>query len=134
MLTRLKAQGAAYQKLDPAHPVALGIDLVVSVPDRFKGKDGTLQPPRRRDATIQQYVDFCKKNDLLLFLDLNIGWSDPLKELMSLRQVPEAAVRRGGDRPGVDVPAAQRHPRREPVERPGQRPESADQGGRRRCR
>src|ERR1700753_1686846 len=29
MLNQLKTQGAAYQKLDPAHPVDLGIDLVV---------------------------------------------------------------------------------------------------------
>src|SRR6185312_510880 len=41
MLSRLRAQGAVYEKLDPAHPVALGIDLVVSVPDRFKGRSGT---------------------------------------------------------------------------------------------
>jgi hypothetical protein len=85
MLKRLKAQGAVYQKLDPAHPVALGIDLVVSVPDRFKGKSGTYSH-HVDAATIQQYVDFCKKNNLLLFLDLNIGWADPLTELMSFSQ------------------------------------------------
>jgi hypothetical protein len=82
MLKRLKAQGAVYQKLDPAHPVMLGIDLVVSVPDRFKGKSGTYSH-HVDAATIQQYVDFCRKNNLLLFLDLNIGWADPLTELMS---------------------------------------------------
>lgn len=82
MLRRLRAQGAVYQKLDPTHPVALGIDLVVSVPDRFKGRSGTYSH-HVDAATIQQYVDFCKKSDLLLFLDLNIGWADPLTELMS---------------------------------------------------
>jgi hypothetical protein len=82
MLNRLKAQGAAYEKLDPAHPVVLGIDLVVSVPDRFAGKDHTYSH-HVDAATIQQYVDFCQKNNLLLFLDLNIGWANPLKELMS---------------------------------------------------
>jgi hypothetical protein len=80
MLTRLRNQGAAYQKLDPAHPVALGIDLVVSVPDRFKGKNGTYSH-YVDSATIDQYVAFCKKNDLLLFLDLNIGWAKPLTVL-----------------------------------------------------
>src|SRR5262245_41975913 len=80
MLNRLKAQGAAYEKLDPAHPVVLGIDLVVSVPDRFAGKDHTYSHHVDAD-TIQEYVDFCAKNNLLLFLDLNIGWADPLKEL-----------------------------------------------------
>src|SRR5262245_58626087 len=81
MLNRLKAQGAAYEKLDPAHPVVLGIDLVVSVPDRFAGKDHSYSH-HVDAATIEQYVDFCQKNKLLLFLDLNIGWADPLKELM----------------------------------------------------
>jgi hypothetical protein len=82
MLNRLKAQGAAYQKLDPAHPVMLGVDLVVSVPDRFKGRSGTYSH-HVNAATIDQYVDFCRKNHLLLFLDLNIGWANPLTELMS---------------------------------------------------
>jgi hypothetical protein len=80
LLTRLKNQGAAYQKLDPAHPVALGIDLVVSVPDRFRGKSGTYSHYVDA-ATIDQYVAFCQKNNLLLFLDLNIGWAKPLTVL-----------------------------------------------------
>jgi hypothetical protein len=80
MLTRLRAQGAVYQKLDPAHPVTLGIDLVVDVPDRFRGKGGTYSH-YVDSATIDQYVAFCKKNDLLLFLDLNIGWAKPLTVL-----------------------------------------------------
>jgi hypothetical protein len=80
MLARLKTQGAVYERLDPAHPVKLGIDLVVSVPDRHPGGDGSYS--HHVDATtIQRYVDFCRANDLLLFLDLNFGWSDPTKEL-----------------------------------------------------
>jgi hypothetical protein len=80
MLSRLRAQGAAYQKLDPAHPVALGIDLVVDVPDRFRGKSGTYSH-YVDDATVAQYAAFCKKNDLLLFLDLNFGWAKPITVL-----------------------------------------------------
>lgn len=82
MLTRLRSQGAEYQKLDPKHPVALGIDLVVSVPDRFPGTDRSYSH-HVSDATIESYVDFCQAHNLLLFLDLNIGWSNPLKELLS---------------------------------------------------
>src|SRR5437667_2384372 len=40
MLSSLRAQGAAYQKLDPQHPVQLGIDLVASVPDGYPGPNG----------------------------------------------------------------------------------------------
>jgi len=85
MLARLRTQGAAYEALDPEHPVQLGIDLVVSVPDRFKGKSGTYSH-HVSDAVIDSYVDFCRKNDLLLFLDLNIGWADPVTELMSFSE------------------------------------------------
>ena len=127
MLRRLKAQGAVYLKLDPTHPVALGIDLVVSVPDRFKGKSGTYSH-HVDAATIQQYVDFCEKNDLLLFLDLNIGWGRPAHRAHVVLAVPEAAVRRGRHRSGVDVPAAQRAFRQESVQRPGQRSEPDDRG------
>src|SRR3989449_7212133 len=37
MLAELRHQGAAYEQLDSDHPVRLGIDLVVSVPDAFPG-------------------------------------------------------------------------------------------------
>lgn len=80
MLRALQQQGDAYQKIDPAHPVELGIDLVVSVPDGYPGPNGTYS--HHVDAgTIQRYIDFCSKNNLLLFLDLNFGWSPLMKEV-----------------------------------------------------
>jgi hypothetical protein len=80
MLDRLRAQGAEYERLDPAHPVALGIDLVASVPDSDPGPAGTYS--HRLDAeTMDRYVEFCRANGLLLFLDLSFGWAEPLQEL-----------------------------------------------------
>ena len=80
MLAALKQQGNAYQQIDPTHPVELGIDLVVSVPDGFPGPNGTYS--HHVDAgTIQTYIDFCSKNNLLLFLDLNFGWSPVMQEV-----------------------------------------------------
>jgi hypothetical protein len=80
VLERLRAQGAEYERLDPAHPVALGIDLVASVPDSFPGDDG-LYRHRVDTATLEKYVGFCRANNLLLFLDLSFGWSPPMQEL-----------------------------------------------------
>lgn len=80
MLNNLKAQGAAYQELDPAHPVDLGIDLVASVPDGAPGPAGTYSH-HLDSATIQQYIDFCQQNHLLLFLDLNFGWAPVMPEV-----------------------------------------------------
>ena len=80
MLAALKKQGAAYEQLDPAHPVQLGIDLVVSVPDAYAGPQGNYS--HHVDAgTIQSYIDFCRKNDLLLFLDLNFGQAPIMGEV-----------------------------------------------------
>lgn len=80
MLAQLKAQGDAYATADPAHPVQLGIDLVVSVPDNYPGPQQTYS--HHVDATtIQSYIDFCKSNNLLLFLDLNFGQAPVKPEL-----------------------------------------------------
>lgn len=72
MLKDLQQEGAAYSALDPAHPVDLGIDLVVSVPDPYPGPAGTYSH-HVDSATIQSYIDFCRAHGLLLFLDLNFG-------------------------------------------------------------
>lgn len=80
MLSRLREQAAAYEKLDPAHPVKPGIDLVVSVPDSFPGPHATYSH-HVDPATIQRYIDFCRSNDLLLFLDLNIGQAPVMQEV-----------------------------------------------------
>jgi len=79
MLTQLMQQGDVYQKLDPTHPVQLGIDLVVSVPDPFPGPTGYYSHHVDAD-TIQAYVDFCQNHGLLLFLDLNFGQAPVLPE------------------------------------------------------
>jgi hypothetical protein len=80
MLAALRHQGAAYEQLDPEHPMQLGIDLVVSVPDAFPGPQNSYS--HHVDAgTIQSYIDFCSKNDLLLFLDLNFGQSPIMDEI-----------------------------------------------------
>ena len=80
MLAALRKQGAAYEQIDPAHPVQLGIDLVVSIPDANAGPQGTYS--HHVDAgTIQSYIDFCSRNGLLLFLDLNFGQAPIMKEV-----------------------------------------------------
>jgi hypothetical protein len=80
MLAALVQQGAAYGLLDPEHSVQLGIDLVVSVPDAYPGPQGTYSH-HVDAATIQSYIDFCRKNDLLLFLDLDFGQAPIMSEV-----------------------------------------------------
>ncbi|HEY1348093.1 MAG TPA: hypothetical protein VGF67_00535 [Ktedonobacteraceae bacterium] len=72
MLKNLRAQAATYERIDPAHSVLPGIDLVVSIPDSSPGAAGTYS--HHLDAqTIQRYVAFCQRYGLLLFLDLDFG-------------------------------------------------------------
>jgi hypothetical protein len=66
MLTALRKQGAAYEQLDLEHPVQLGIDLVVSVPDAYPGPQRSYSH-HVDAATIQSYIDFCRKNNLFGF-------------------------------------------------------------------
>lgn len=81
-LPQLQALGNQYAAADPTHPVKLGIDLVINViqpcawypkyctswaPDAGKDIDGT------HVDGIQDYIDFCQKHNLLLFLDLQLG-------------------------------------------------------------
>jgi len=80
MLNQLTQQGAIYQKLDPAHPVQPGIDLVVSVPDGAPGPTGYYSHHVDAD-TIQAYVDYCQAHGLLLFLDLNFGQAPVMPEV-----------------------------------------------------
>lgn len=55
----------------------LGFDLVASIPDSYPGPGGTYS--HHLDlATIQSYIDFSQQNDLVLFLDLDIGQA-PIK-------------------------------------------------------
>ncbi len=80
MFNHLKAQGNAYLQLDPTHPIALGIDLVVSVPDSFPGPVGYYSH-HVDSQTIQAYIDFCNAHELLLFLDLNFGQAPVMREI-----------------------------------------------------
>jgi hypothetical protein len=85
-LPQLQDLGKQYAKLDPTHPVLLGVDLVVNV----------IQPcgdfPKwcasfTDDPTIQQYVDYCKQHNLLLFFDLQLG-TEPVSDAITSHLLP----------------------------------------------
>ena len=71
-LPQLQQLATQYAALDPTHPTMLAVDLVVN----------SIQPcssfPRwcasfTDDATIQAYIQFCQKHNMLLFFDLQLG-------------------------------------------------------------
>lgn len=71
-LPQLQQLAKQYATLDPTHPTQLAVDLVVN----------SIQPcssfPQwcasfTDDATIQAYIQFCQKHNMLLFFDLQLG-------------------------------------------------------------
>lgn len=61
-----------FEELDPGWPIILGLQIVASAAQKKPGLDGDYV----RDtsvASIYEYIEFTRKNDMLLFLDAQIG-------------------------------------------------------------
>lgn len=80
MIARLKNQVAAYQAVNPDKKVVPALHLIYEVAQALTSDDG-LYLYRTEDATVQQYINLTRDNDMLLFLDLQIGRSTLQNEL-----------------------------------------------------
>jgi hypothetical protein len=105
-----EAWAARYDALAEDLDVVPGLHLIVAVAQRHAGADGTYLG-RMRDDLLEQYVEVTRSRDQLLFLDVQIGWSDPLTEARRLERWlrephvhlaldPEFATRQQGVAPG----------------------------------
>lgn len=112
MLRRLKQEAKNWEQVDPDTPVVPAIHYIASTAQASPGKEGnyTLRMP---DDQIDHALDLAEKADGIVFLDLQIGWSDLKKEVkllepyLRLPQVhlgvdPEFAMRPGA-RPGTEI-------------------------------
>lgn len=84
MVSKLKAQAKAYTRADPDRPAICGIELIASVAQPVPGADG-LYLTRTPREEIEKYAKVAKKNDCLLLLDVQIGYSNIRDELEALR-------------------------------------------------
>lgn len=112
LLALLREQAAAYEQADPSRPVKIGFEVVASVAQ----KDPQADRSYLLDASanlLDTYADFAEQNDLLLFLDVQVGkrkTADDIKGLepwlkkpfVHLAIDPEFAVR-DGQVPSVDI-------------------------------
>ena len=110
---RVAAWASRYDRLNGARGALAAYHLIAGVAQSTATPDGTwLQrlPPDR----ISEYVDAAREHGLLLFLDTQIGWSDPLAEVRLLEPFlrepfvhvaldPEFATAPFGVRPGLAV-------------------------------
>ncbi|MEO7359045.1 MAG: hypothetical protein ABI120_01860 [Gemmatimonadaceae bacterium] len=80
MLTKLDAEVAAWNKLDPAHPVQPALHLIAVVAQGDKGRDGKYR--LRMDSTlIEKVYGWAKRKNALLFVDVQVGHSTLQSEL-----------------------------------------------------
>ncbi len=74
LLAILREQAAEYEAVDPSTPVIPAFELIATVAQPDPQDDGTYLL-YTGDEWIQEYVDFTAENNMLLFLDLQVGHS-----------------------------------------------------------
>ncbi|MCC6236818.1 MAG: hypothetical protein IT299_04500 [Dehalococcoidia bacterium] len=99
-----------HQAAAPGTRVVGALHLIVGVAEVAPGADGTYLS--RLDAeVIERYLAAARAHDLLLFLDVQVGWADPLTEVQRLERFlvdpdvqvaldPEFATRAANVAPG----------------------------------
>lgn len=78
-LPQLRQLGQQYSTLDPVHPVKLALDLVINV---FQPCSYKYCASFADDASVQAYIDFSQKNNLLLFFDFQLG-TEPVSDALT---------------------------------------------------
>ncbi len=80
MLRKLDAEVAAWNAIDPAHPVQPALHLIVLVADATPGTSGKYRT-RHDSAMIEKVYGWAKSRNALLFVDLQVGQSTLQHEL-----------------------------------------------------
>ena len=109
----LAAWAAYYDRLNGSRDVIAAFHLITGVAQAHQTPDGTWlgRLPAER---IAEYVEVARERGMLIFLDNQIGWSDPLTEVKLLEPFlrepfvhvaldPEFATKRQGERPGLVI-------------------------------
>ncbi len=113
MLRKLDAEVAAWNKLDPTHPVQPALHLIAVVAQAAPGRDGKYR--LRMDSTvIEKVYGWAKSRNALLFVDVQVGFSTLQQELPWLERFlkrpevhlgidPEFSMKDGKSRPGKRI-------------------------------
>ena len=104
---------ARYDRLNGTRGVIAAFHLITGVAQAHPTADGTWLG-RLSAERIAEYVEVARERGMLVFLDVQIGWSDPLAEVKLLEPFlrerfvhvaldPEFATKRQGVRPGLAI-------------------------------
>ena len=107
------AWAARYDRLNGPRDVIPAFHLITAVAQAHQTADGTYLR-RMSDERIATYVEAARDREMLVFLDVQIGWSDPLTEVKLLQKFlrepfvhvaldPEFATLQRGLRPGLVI-------------------------------
>lgn len=84
----LEQQAEEYRKADPSRPFKLAFEVIATVAQGVEQNDGSWLL-NTDAATIQEYIDYATANDMLIFLDVQIGRRGVQQELDVVRQFLE---------------------------------------------
>ncbi|MEO6446467.1 MAG: hypothetical protein ABIZ91_18250 [Gemmatimonadaceae bacterium] len=113
MLRKLDAEVAAWNKLDPAHPVQPALHLIAVVAQASPGRDGKYR--LRMDSTlIEKVYGWARSRNALMFVDVQVGHSTLQQELPWLERFlkrpdvhlgidPEFSMKDGKSKPGKKI-------------------------------
>jgi hypothetical protein len=106
MLRKLDAEVAAWNRIDPEHPVQPALHLIVLVADGHPGSSGKYRT-RHDSAMIEKVYGWARSRNALLFVDLQVGQSTLQHELPWIERFlirpdvhlgidPEFSMKKGG--------------------------------------
>lgn len=112
VLAKLQAEGENYRAADPDRPLKLGFEMIASIAQGDAGAEGKYIADASR-AQLDEFTQFTADNDLLLFLDVQMGFREPKEDYAGLEEWlaqphvhlgidPEFHMR-GDERPSVDI-------------------------------
>ncbi len=112
VLELLQEEAANYEAADPNRPVKLGFEMIASVAQGSPGPDNMYVADASR-AMLDTYTQFTADNDMLLFLDVQMGFKEPIDDYSGLEEWiaqphvhlgidPEFHMREG-ELPGQDI-------------------------------
>lgn len=80
---RISSLALEYQSLNGARYALPALHLIVDVASKWPQRDGSYLD-RMPEAEIAGWVELAREHGFLLFLDLQIGWTDPLASVQRL--------------------------------------------------
>lgn len=85
LLELLNEEAENYRAADPDRPVKVGLELIASVAQGDPGADGKYIADASGDF-LDEYTKFTAENDMLLFLDVQMGFRTPKEDYEGLEE------------------------------------------------